>query len=183
MSEIYLQSKLSEKTKFQKISSLENCGFSSKLFIDLDSTYEQSLNNSFDENSQNSSEFSDIDKSNFLIKELMDELDCPSPLKEEEYSSNLSKPLLPLINNGYEFIPKSFRKSIDNNSKKVSKVFNKYNIQSPEENFNKYDLKNKHKSIKERKGDWICILCNNLNFSFRTKCNRCKVAKEDCIKK
>ena len=22
--------------------------------------------------------------------------------------------------------------------------------------------------------DWICLLCNNLNFSFRKKCNRCK---------
>jgi hypothetical protein len=28
--------------------------------------------------------------------------------------------------------------------------------------------------------DWICIKCNNLNFSFRKKCNRCKVqSRED----
>lgn len=25
-----------------------------------------------------------------------------------------------------------------------------------------------------REGDWICYNCNNLNFSFRKKCNRCK---------
>jgi hypothetical protein len=25
-----------------------------------------------------------------------------------------------------------------------------------------------------RDGDWICFNCNNLNFSFRKKCNRCK---------
>jgi hypothetical protein len=25
-----------------------------------------------------------------------------------------------------------------------------------------------------RNGDWICIKCNNLNFSFRKKCNRCR---------
>ena len=25
-----------------------------------------------------------------------------------------------------------------------------------------------------REGDWICDLCNNLNFSFRTECNRCQ---------
>lgn len=25
-----------------------------------------------------------------------------------------------------------------------------------------------------RQGDWICFNCNNLNFSFRKKCNRCK---------
>ena len=23
--------------------------------------------------------------------------------------------------------------------------------------------------------DWICMVCNNLNFSFRKKCNRCKM--------
>ena len=28
--------------------------------------------------------------------------------------------------------------------------------------------------------DWVCLKCNNLNFSFRNKCNRCKVqSRED----
>jgi hypothetical protein len=28
--------------------------------------------------------------------------------------------------------------------------------------------------------DWVCVKCNNLNFSFRKKCNRCKVqSRED----
>eukprot|EP01017_Pseudomicrothorax_dubius_P026299 TRINITY_DN291_c0_g1_i3.p1 TRINITY_DN291_c0_g1~~TRINITY_DN291_c0_g1_i3.p1 ORF type:complete len:322 (+),score=66.85 TRINITY_DN291_c0_g1_i3:148-1113(+) len=26
-----------------------------------------------------------------------------------------------------------------------------------------------------RAGDWVCILCNNLNFSFRNECNRCQM--------
>ncbi|KRX11119.1 hypothetical protein PPERSA_10886 [Pseudocohnilembus persalinus] len=26
-----------------------------------------------------------------------------------------------------------------------------------------------------RAGDWICLICNNLNFSFRNQCNRCKI--------
>lgn len=26
----------------------------------------------------------------------------------------------------------------------------------------------------DRPTDWICMVCNNLNFSFRKKCNRCK---------
>lgn len=25
-----------------------------------------------------------------------------------------------------------------------------------------------------REGDWICFSCNNLNFAFRKKCNRCR---------
>ena len=32
--------------------------------------------------------------------------------------------------------------------------------------------KNTNHSI--RAGDWICLLCNNLNFSFRNECNRCQ---------
>ena len=30
-------------------------------------------------------------------------------------------------------------------------------------------------SASHRAGDWICIRCNNLNYSFRLKCNRCQV--------
>jgi len=26
-----------------------------------------------------------------------------------------------------------------------------------------------------RAGDWVCLVCNNLNFSFRNECNRCQV--------
>eukprot|EP00340_Litonotus_pictus_P007304 CAMPEP_0170527860 /NCGR_PEP_ID=MMETSP0209-20121228/13348_1 /TAXON_ID=665100 ORGANISM="Litonotus pictus, Strain P1" /NCGR_SAMPLE_ID=MMETSP0209 /ASSEMBLY_ACC=CAM_ASM_000301 /LENGTH=256 /DNA_ID=CAMNT_0010818697 /DNA_START=398 /DNA_END=1168 /DNA_ORIENTATION=- len=29
----------------------------------------------------------------------------------------------------------------------------------------------------EKVGDWVCYYCKNLNFSFRTTCNRCKVSK------
>ena len=40
--------------------------------------------------------------------------------------------------------------------------------------------------VKERnnkKGDWICINCRNLNYSFRNFCNRCKIPKIDPILK
>ena len=29
-----------------------------------------------------------------------------------------------------------------------------------------------------RAGDWICLYCNNLNFSFRIKCNRCGLLRK-----
>lgn len=29
-------------------------------------------------------------------------------------------------------------------------------------------------TTQSREGDWVCLNCNNLNFSFRKKCNRCK---------
>ena len=40
----------------------------------------------------------------------------------------------------------------------------------------KKDKNKKHFEI--RAGDWTCNKCNNLNFSFRNKCNRCGLPKE-----
>ena len=41
--------------------------------------------------------------------------------------------------------------------------------------------KNFQKSLSQtlRYGDWTCLICNNLNFSFRTECNRCKIQTKD----
>lgn len=46
---------------------------------------------------------------------------------------------------------------------------------------NNYLTPVKHHNIKStntlshsKPADWICVLCHNLNFSFRKKCNRCK---------
>jgi len=33
------------------------------------------------------------------------------------------------------------------------------------------------KTFNERPGDWICYNCQNLNFTFRTNCNRCHISK------
>ena len=74
----------------------------------------------------------------------------------------------PLIFNNYEFYPKNY---IHNNSTKNELINNK----------NKIELKKKN--FEERKGDWFCSYCNNLNFAFRTKCNRCKALKSEAVKK
>ncbi len=31
-------------------------------------------------------------------------------------------------------------------------------------------------------GDWVCFCCKNLNFSFRTNCNKCQISKLDNAK-
>ncbi len=36
----------------------------------------------------------------------------------------------------------------------------------------------KKKPLIERKGDWQCPKCHNLNFAFRQQCNRCSLSKE-----
>ena len=72
--------------------------------------------------------------------------------------------------------------------------FNKPNKISPEEDCNngnseckdclKKDvlIKKKKKVFMERKGDWVCMRCKNLNFSFRVVCNRCRCQKIDSEK-
>ena len=49
-------------------------------------------------------------------------------------------------------------------------------------NKNKKNKKNKKKSFVEREGDWPCYRCKNINFSFRDKCNKCQLLKEESEK-
>lgn len=35
------------------------------------------------------------------------------------------------------------------------------------------------KKAKEKKTDWICLNCNNLNYAFRKFCNRCQIERND----
>lgn len=48
-------------------------------------------------------------------------------------------------------------------------------------NFVQFEIcfKTKKKKYVERKGDWKCSKCKNINFAFREKCNKCKMAKEE----
>ena len=40
----------------------------------------------------------------------------------------------------------------------------------------------KRKPFMEREGDWVCKKCKNLNFAFRTMCNRCHLQKSESEK-
>jgi len=51
---------------------------------------------------------------------------------------------------------------------------------TPKNFYNKYHYK-KMRPFAERTGDWICRNCRNLNFSFRTECNRCKLPKKETM--
>jgi len=53
----------------------------------------------------------------------------------------------------------------------ISKRTTGINVENKNENFGKKS------QFVERQGDWICMRCKNLNFSFRVMCNRCKIPK------
>ena len=63
---------------------------------------------------------------------------------------------------------------IQNSSKDIMIPKINYTLNSED---NKIELKRSH--FVERQGDWICMRCKNLNFSFRIVCNRCKISKAE----
>ena len=156
------------------IPSYEKNIFNSKLFIDLDGDYTQSSNKCFSTECETNIDIEDDinNKGCFLIKDLIDELDFPEEKKSEENHHLFSS----LVNKGYEYIPKKYmlqQKKIEKNN-----INNKMRI-----NNNNYPKKKVKNNIKERKGDWVCQFCCNINFAFRTVCNRCKGKKEICLQK
>ena len=62
-----------------------------------------------------------------------------------------------------------------------NKMLFSYNENQTEKLENKYirniKFQNEKKTLDKRKGDWLCPECNNLNFAFRIKCNRCYIQK------
>ena len=87
-----------------------------------------------------------------------------------KFNSSTINPLIPLLNKGYEFYPKNLR---SNNFEEWQKIDNDEKLKI--DNFIK---NNEYLFNKNKKEDWYCSFCNNLNYSFRIKCNRCGSLKE-----
>ena len=169
--------------------------FNSKLFIDLDINEEiNEQNTSCEKNTEGSENSFELEETNCLSNELIEELDLcnNSEMQKKEDNkinnindkNNIIDSLLSLANNGYEFKPKNYNPF---NNKNIlifnQNIYNKNNYINPMMN-NKYLFKpNNIYNIRDQKKDWICSFCNNLNYSFRTKCNRCKIRKEDSDKR
>ena len=185
-SRISLNSSKNPKPLSNIIFSSENNIFNSILFFDLDLAFIKSndnLSSSTDETPNIIDE--DINnKSYFLIKELIKDLDSIDSLDIANNIENKNKSnfVVSLGNKAYNFFPRNYK----NNKETFMNKENK--IKSREELFNKKKINNflnkkKNIYVKERKGDWICQNCFNLNFSFRTICNKCKGKKEECLKR
>ena len=164
----------------------EESVFNSKLFLNLDLSFEP-LNNSFSTESENSEEIEDVNSSSFLTKELIEELNSISDfLLKNDSPINDNQSFLYFINNNYN-MPKNFINNINNNNALLFREFNPRIVFNYNSNFRFGDSYKKNyykkinKIIKDKKKDWVCQLCFNLNYAFRTECNRCKVPKEKCI--
>ena len=96
--------------------------------------------------------------------------------KEKDYNRNQT-PLSLLKVNTFDY---SKMKDLNSNLFQVQNNIN-YN-----QNFNNIIYNQNYQNVKEkqkkpfviRAGDWNCFDCNNLNFAFRVKCNRCGLSKE-----
>ena len=175
--------------------------FNSKLFLDVDLDKEgnDDLNTSCENNTEESDNSFEMEEKNCLSNELIEELDnnSESPKEKDNKINNINKDgniidsLLSLANNGYEFKPKNYKPSFQNNPVLLMKNTNNnnynYNCINPlMQNkifFFNPNPNNNVNNVRDQKKDWICTFCKNLNYSFRTKCNRCKVKKEDSDKR
>lgn len=89
------------------------------------------------------------------------------------------------INNIEKFGPKKEnehkQKENFNNKKNKKKDCLKNKFDDDFESIIMLSMANEEKTklpLEIRVGDWICLYCNNLNFSFRIKCNRCGLLRK-----
>ena len=128
------------------------------------------LNNSFDSKeleSKNNKEY-------FLLTDLIKELDSSFSEKTNLNNKNFTVSNLN-YNNNYYLINNNILYPFINIQRKNNICFPLISSQK---------MKGRAvKKLHEKKGDWVCGFCKNLNFSFRTKCNRCKASKKKALKK
>jgi hypothetical protein len=89
--------------------------------------------------------------------------------------------------NSKPFFPKTFsqinNKNINQNNILASQQNKNIDNSNNEWNECKKKKNKKKKNFNVKKGDWVCYDCKNINFSFRDKCNRCKLNKEESEQK
>ena len=93
----------------------------------------------------------------------------------------LNRNLLDTIDNDSIKEPKSISYNIIGKNKR-KKLYNRNSKNNKKKNNNNVRIEHKVFDINERqyeirRGDWLCQYCYNLNFAFRTQCNRCNNSK------
>ena len=172
--------KESNEKYFLKNLEKEDSVFNCKLFLSMGLDYEH-INNSYSTESDNSEEIKDENSSSFLTKELIEELNSSNSdiILRNDCPLNNNKSFVYYVNNKYDFSLNNKELLFNGLNKPLfSKCYsNSYKDNSYKKNYNK----KKDNLIKDRKKDWICQICLNLNYAFRVECNRCHFPKEKCI--
>ena len=128
-----------------------------------------------------------------LLKTIDNDIGCEDDIYEDSQNAAIQKEIY--TNDAKEFklnfdepsfIPKSLLNGEQKWCKKDknSKEFVLYKKKNQRKKGAKTDKSKgkKRKTFNERDGDWCCYKCKNINFSFRIKCNRCKLGKKDSEK-
>lgn len=162
--------------------------FNSRLFIDFNSTEESDSSDRVEEMSN------DNDDKHLLSNELIAEIDSINSNNFTNLSDKINENEKENKNNensnylNRNLTGMDFNKFRNYNYLYPSLIFpssinqmNQININSSFDflmrgniNNNNYKFSN---SKKGKKGEWVCFFCQNLNYGFRTVCNRCKESK------
>ena len=151
-----------ESNKINHIDSL----FNSKLFFDLENKSFENDKDTYESDDSFELKEYDINDDYFLLNDLIKQINSSGVVPEENKKENIQ-----LAKNKFNSILFSQKDNYNN--------FISLNCGES----GSFYIKKKRNNFKERKGDWICIICNNLNFAFRTQCNKCKSLKENSTKK
>ena len=117
------QIKESNENYFYKKSNKEESVFNSKLFLNMDLSFEP-INNSFSTESENSDEIEDVNSSSLLTKELIEELNSSSDfLLKNDSPINDNQSLIYFVNNNYN-MSKNFNNNINNSNPLLFRDFN-----------------------------------------------------------
>jgi hypothetical protein len=163
-----------EKNKF--ISSLRNKekNKTNKLFNNQKDLNELNDLNDFNNEKKNTNIFGNIYNNNFNYNNIIN----------QNYNNNNNVNYIynnPYENNDYQSVINNINGNINNN---INAYYYLNAFSFNDENYPNKKVEKKYKTKKNnlqktiiRKGDWICKLCNNLNFSFRICCNICHAPK------
>ena len=95
--------------------------------------------------------------------------------ENENFNNQIQTPLSLLKVNKFDYTKMKFNIPILNNMNN--------NMNNNINNINNQNKEKPKKPFEIRAGDWTCYDCNNLNFAFRIKCNRCGLPKEVSLQK